>query len=44
MTKKAYSAPELKALGDIREVTQGAGTKLNYDGGFDIFSDPDPVS
>lgn len=42
MTKKTYSAPALKAVGDIRSLTQGAGSQLNYDGGFDIFSDPAP--
>jgi hypothetical protein len=40
VSKKIYTAPELKKLGDIREATQGAGSQLRYDGGWDIFSDP----
>lgn len=38
MTKKTYSAPALKAVGDIRSLTLGAGSNLQYDGGLDFFS------
>lgn len=36
--KKMYEAPKAKSLGDIRELTKGAGRDWRYDGGLDFFS------
>lgn len=43
--KKAYTAPKATSLGDIRNLTKGAGSQWRYDGGLDYFSsEPTPTS